>query len=495
MKQALSICTSIILLLAISTTSVKASDVDVDGKASIPVLSSESVRLVNNLPHLSIISAAFSKDEPYMYANTLSGIAIYDITDPTQPTLLGDLPEAHFENEDMTFGEREDGTKFVLIGYDPAGITPTYENKELSTGNEIAVVDVSDPTAPYIASRVKTTTRTHTVTCVNDECTYAYTSGSKDKDGNPAFSIINLEDPAQPFEEKVFPSSVDATGHDWDIDSAGIAWHTGLGGTVGYDISDPVNPVVLNSTDERGLNGTKWNNFIHHNTLRPNGEQFESRVSGDFETNESTERTGDQVRPGEVVMVTEEDYLHPGTCEDEGSFQTWHLQSLNEFEGTGGGTIEPGSGSIEPLDSWNSKILGTEEQTKAGFICSAHYSSYHEEGFVSIGYYQQGVRILDVRDPTDIKQVGYWFTGVQEVWGAQWIGARDIDGQMTGEHTKYVYAYDPTRGLDILEVTFPDEEPKNTLDLEANIHLDMIKVPATDLSDALQEKMSHDHSH
>ncbi|MCF6136427.1 LVIVD repeat-containing protein [Pseudalkalibacillus berkeleyi] len=493
MNRTLAIFASIMLTFSMVVPSVEAASVKLEGEASVPVLSSENVQLVNNIPHLSIISAAFSSKEPFMYANTLTGIAIYDISDPTNPQLKGELPEAHFENEDMTFGEREDGTKFVIIGYDPAGVTPTYDDKSISTGAEIAVVDVSDPANPYIASRVQTTTRTHTVTCANDECTYAYTSGSEDKDGNPAFSIINLEDPANPFEEKVFPSSVDTVGHDWDIDSSGIAWHTGLAGTVAYDISDPVNPRVLNSTDERGLNGTSWNNFIHHNTLRPNGDQFVSRAPEDMETDESTERSANQVRSGEVVMVTEEDYLHPGTCEDEGSFQTWHLQNLDEFSGEG--NVAPGSGSVEPLDSWNSKILGTDENTKAGFICSAHYSSYHEDGFVSIGYYQQGVRILDVRNPTDIKQIGYWFTGIQEAWGAQWVPARNEKGQTTGEHTNYVYAYDPTRGLDILKVTFPNESPANTLNLEAQISLDMIQVPATDLSEALQDKMSHSHSH
>ncbi|MGM7700432.1 LVIVD repeat-containing protein [Pseudalkalibacillus sp. Hm43] len=493
MKRAITLFAAVMLILGSGISSVDATHVNLEGEANVPVISSDNVQLVNNMPHLSIISAAFSKMEPYMYANTLSGIAVYDITDPTKPMLKGELPEAHFENEDMTFGERENGTKFVLIGYDPAGVTPTYDDKSISTGTEVAVVDVSDPENPYVASRVKTTTRTHTVTCANDECTYAYTSGSEDENGNPAFSIINLEDPANAFEEKVFPSSVDAVGHDWDIDSTGIAWHTGLAGTVAYDISDPLNPVVLNSTDERGLNGTSWNNFIHHNTLRPNGDQFENRAPAEMETGESTERTADQIRAGEVVMVTEEDYLHPGTCDDEGSFQTWHLQNLDEFEGQT--NVEPGSGTIEPLDTWNSKILGTDTNTKAGFICSAHYSSYHEEGFVSIGYYQQGVRILDVRDPSDIKQIGYWFTGIQETWGAQWVPDRDEEGKANGEHTNYVYAYDPTRGLDILKVTFPDESPANTLDLKADISIDMIEVPATDLSDALQDKMSHNHDH
>ncbi|MCF6409898.1 LVIVD repeat-containing protein [Pseudalkalibacillus salsuginis] len=487
------IAIALVMMLWMYGQSAAAADMQLLGETDVPVLSSDNVQLVANIPEATIISASFSKDEPYMYANTLSGISVYDISDPANPKLTGKTAQAHFENEDGAFGERPDGSKFMLIGYDPVGVTPTFEDKSISTGKEIAVVNVSDPENPFIASRIKTTTRTHTVTCLSEACEYAYTSGSVDDEGNPAFSIINLKDLTKPFEEKVHASSVGTTGHDWDIDSAGIAWLTGLQGTVAYDISDPLNPVVLNSTDEQGLHGTEWNSFIHHNTLRPDGDQFKNRGKGDMETDESTERTGDQIRPGEVLMVTEEDYLHPGTCEDEGSFQTWHVQHLKKTPGQDKSAIEPGTGTIEPLDSWNSKILDTNIDTQAGFICSAHYSSYHEEGFVSIGFYQQGVRILDVRNPADIKQVGYWFTGMQEVWGADWVPARDMNGVMTGGQSNFVYAYDPTRGLDILKVTLPDKAPEQTSAIEAPISTEMIQVPASQLSDALQEKMSHKH--
>ena len=43
-----------------------------------------------------------------------------------------------------------------------------------------------------------------------------------------------------------------------------------------------------------------------------------------------------------------------------------------------------------------------------------HVLARHEQGagFIAQGWYQQGMRILDVRDPMNIKQVGYFFAGL-----------------------------------------------------------------------------------
>jgi hypothetical protein len=78
------------------------------------------------------------------------------------------------------------------------------------------------------------------------------------------------------------------------------------------------------------------------------------------------------------------------------------------------------------------------------------------------GFYQQGVRFLDVADPTDIKQVGYWITGAQETWGAYWVPAYGPDGRQTGARTNLVYTNDPTRGLEILEFDVPTTMPEDT---------------------------------
>jgi len=40
-------------------------------------------------------------------------------------------------------------------------------------------------------------------------------------------------------------------------------------------------------------------------------------------------------------------------------------------------------------------------------VCSAHYFD-ERDGIVAQGWYQQGTRFLDVSDPTDIRQIGYF---------------------------------------------------------------------------------------
>lgn len=117
---------------------------------------------------------------------------------------------------------------------------------------------------------------------------------------------------------------------------------------------------------------------------------------------------------------------------------------------------EQDAGTITPVDQWNSEILDTGIDTPAGAFCSAHYFDYHQDGYVAQGWYQQGLRILDVNDAEDIQQVGYWITGVQETWGAYWVPEYD-DGDQTGDKTNLVYTNDPTRGMEILEVDLPDE--------------------------------------
>jgi hypothetical protein len=91
----------------------------------------------------------------------------------------------------------------------------------------------------------------------------------------------------------------------------------------------------------------------------------------------------------------------------------------------------------------------------AGAFCSAHWFDYHQDGFVAHGFYQAGLRILDVKDPRNIAQIGYATTAVTETWDAYWVPVRDEDGVMTGEKTNIVYTADLTRGVDVYEVDLP----------------------------------------
>jgi hypothetical protein len=52
-------------------------------------------------------------------------------------------------------------------------------------------------------------------------------------------------------------------------------------------------------------------------------------------------------------------------------------------------------------------------------------------------FYEQGVRFLDVSDPTDIRQVGYFVNPDSNTWAAYW-------------HDGLVYVADSGRGIDVL---------------------------------------------
>nr|WP_325237244.1 hypothetical protein [Egicoccus sp.] len=428
------------------------------------VLPSPNVDLVGLLPEPSVISVAFAGDAPVMYASTLSGVRTYDISDPTRPQLLGAVPIALFQNENVKLGERADGTKFVLIGFDTVGVTPTDDPTDVGTYDEIVVVDVTDPTEPWIRSRVDVGSDTHTVGCANPACSHAFSSG---RDG--AFDVVDLTDldapvlleqvTGQPMEANAaFPTGI---GHDWDVDADGVAWWVGTGGIVAYDVSDPTAPVVLNSSDVHGRD-QEWNNFVSHNSQRPNADDFTGprHRPGKLRPTGAKDRARWQkltyaphVDRGNVLLLTEEDYADV-TCASEGSFQTWHVPGLDRRINPDG---TQDAGTITPLDQWNTELLGSGVKTPAGAFCSAHYFDYHQDGYVAQGWYQQGLRILDVNDATDIRQVGYWITGAQETWGAKWVPEYDDAGQQTGRKTNLVYTQDPTRGMEILRVDLPTD--------------------------------------
>jgi hypothetical protein len=417
-----------------------------------------NAQLVTQLPEAAgAIAMEFSEDSPLLVVSTLKGIHTYDVSDPAAPKPLGFLPMLIWQNEDMSLVERGKKEKYALVASNGAvaGLRDTTLDTDTggTAGRKLFVVDVSDPASPRLISSVATPTRTHTVSCATRECPFAYSDGR----AGGAMSIVDLRDPRKPVVAGTYKSVV-PSGHDQDGDDAGILWHVGGEGGVALDVSDPVNPVALNSTDRSGLassdfSGRPWNNFILHNSFRPNARDFRADRPP-------------ALRDGNVLLVTEEDYLNDGApqCGDyEGSFQTWHVPFLDAEryrqvnpEGRQGG------GTIRPLDRWNTELLDSGE-TPAGAFCSAHYFDYLDDGFVAQGWYQQGTRILDVRDPTDIKQVGYWFTGAMETWAAYWVPNR------LAKKDTLVYTADAVRGIDVLRVTLPKGGPDRTEAVRAPI--------------------------
>jgi hypothetical protein len=249
---------------------------------SLPGITSPNVRFIETHPGTLGISGEFAHSAPYFYVSGLDSISVFDASDPRHPKLRGKLANLVFENEAMSYGERTVGgvlRRWVLVGNDLYNATadPSGVQRGRIGGGEVIVVDVTDPAQPRVHRRIPAQTSTHTVQCLTVSCEFAYTAGDEGR-----FSIIDLRDFDAPREAKVAPSPAagrnniftSGAGHYWDnTDPSGLAWHTGSGGAAAFAVSDPLNPTVVATTNEQGT-ATPWNDFIHHNSQRPNGGSF-----------------------------------------------------------------------------------------------------------------------------------------------------------------------------------------------------------------------------
>lgn len=353
-------------------------------------LMSDNVDVMSHLPFPGAIGANFRGD--VMYVTGTGGLATYDVSNSAQPLPLGVLALPHFENEDVSIGG-----DILLISADTAiGI------------NYIGIVDISEPRLPTLRQLVRPGVDAHTSSCINPfpepdprNCTFALVAGSRG---------VNVLD----TEGGVIVGDPVATGtggtHDVQFDSAGYAWIAGGSGTAAYDVTDPLRPQLVAMTNFEGARGP-LNDFIHHNSMRPDVQPGV---------------------PGDIVLITEEDYLNTG-CEGAGLFQTWRIT----------GPLDPKSpATLVPLDQWDTHeglLPEPEDKTEATVVCSSHYFD-ESDGLVAVAWYGNGTRILDVTSPEDIRQVGWFVPPVPEVWAAYWSPSDD----------SVLYVIDVLRGVDVL---------------------------------------------
>ena len=411
--------------------------------AMAPVLiGSGNVSLVTTQPTQIGISGCFLPTAPLFVASGVDSVRVYDISSPRSPKLTGVLPSPMFENEAMNCGERITATgtrRFALIGVDLFQASPDDPQHVNTGGNELVVVEVTDPANPRVLSRTPGSTSTHTVTCVTrTNCSYAYSAGSGGR-----FSVFDLRDLTRPREvdsDSTKPGvqgfASPTSGHKWNFDAAGIGTHTGFGGASLWDASRPARPRLLNTTGKAG-EGTDpryagWNNFILHNAFRPNAKAFKPWAPPSYAN-------------GNILLVTEEDYEQTD-CTIAGSFQTWWVRHLN---GRPGGII--------PLDKVELSDLGTFPLPKGAF-CSSHWFDWHPSRIVAAGFYGGGTQFIDARNPRDLKPYGHAVWGASEVWDAMWVPVYK-GGKQTGAKSNIVYSIDLVRGLDVYEVQLPGSTP------------------------------------
>jgi hypothetical protein len=378
-------------------------------------LESSNVSVLGKLPQSAgAIGARFSADGKTMYVTSATGLQIYDVSAPASPRWFSSLPLPHFENEDVDVGRDT-----VVITNDPS----------FSGVGVIYLIDVSDPSSPVLRSALPTSEQTangHIANCIAS-CDYLYTTGTSE-----GLSVYDIRDLGAPRFVKTIPLPGEGFTHDVQVDALGIAWVTGEDGTFGFDVSDPLNPVLQYRSDPSIVNsggglpgddGSGPLDFLHHNMKRTSITMSDAGELG----------VADTPGTGNVLAITEEDYAKPA-CEGQGSIQTWRITDE---------VLPDGSRKLELLDMWTTELnelLNASGRSPATVNCSAHWFDEHD-GLLAQGWYDQGVRFLDITNPRDIRQVGYYAT-TGTFWAAYFAPA----------DPSIVYGLDVTSGIDVLRL-------------------------------------------
>ncbi len=387
---------------------------------------SKNVEYVTTLPELATaISLNFIGDT--MFVSTQTGLFSYDVSNPRAPQRLGALPHPIWENEDV---DVDPARKLVFISRDPRP-APGLPARYLPKG-AVVIVDVSDPRAMVVKNTI-VLDGGHTTTCVQ-KCKWLWTGGPAaytgpvaaqpaDWKGRPIFGT-DLRDPANP---KPCPQPIDLKrndgqtdyAHDVQVDSMGIAWVSGFGGTRGYWTSGRHrNPLTKKVETADGCHPIPYGG----------GGTTIGRGASLMHNAWRNPRYAVDRRRGDLLIGTEENVT--SNCETAGRAATFDLRGTY----TGAGWTQR-KHRMKTLDTWS-----PYDEAGSDGCASAHYVDDRGDGVLAWAFYGQGVRFLDVSNPRNIRQVGYYRADDASAWAAYF-------------HKGYVYVADNTRGVDVLRVT------------------------------------------
>jgi hypothetical protein len=393
---------------------------------------SANVKQLAQLPAMaSAISINFIDDT--MYVSTVTGVFAYDVSDPANPAPLAAAPHYIWENEDMSV---DPVRKRLFVSRDPRGFTSPATPGSLFPYGAVEIYDVSNPNA-IVPINVFTLPAGHTTSCVN-RCDFIWTSGPgtstttqpADWGGRPVFAT-DVRDPKNPVP---CPDPIDTArndgktdyAHDIQVDANGVAWVSGAGGVRGYWTEgthfDPVSGTTHAATACKpipyGGSGTPTQStssrFMHNSWRDWSAEP--RPLSGGLKRND-------------VLLATEENIV--SDCKTSGRFVAYDLRGTYDGEGFKPGTRN--GNRMKVLDTWT-----PEKQPGSTGCDSSHYFTSNGNGITANAFYSQGVRFLDVSNPRDIRQVGYWVNDDSDTWAAYW-------------HKGLVYVADFQRGVEVLQ--------------------------------------------
>ena len=180
-----------------------------------------------------------------------------------------------------------------------------------------------------------------------------------------------------------------------------------------------------------GVAGTAQPVMLMHNSGRPTDGSV--RASG--------------VKRGNVLVGTEEEFTRP--CEASGKIV------LSDLTDSWGG--EPASKSsltapyrMKALDTFH-PFIDTPETANPALGCSAHYFEIEGSTF-GAGWYGQGLRLVDISNARDVRQVGYYrVTGTDTTTNPS-SNSWDMAFYSDRRKGDLVYLFDMNRGIEVLRM-------------------------------------------
>jgi hypothetical protein len=273
-------------------------------------------------------------------------------------------------------------------------------------------------------------------------------------DGRPIW-VTDLRDPEHP---KVSEQPIDLWrndgytdySHDVDEDENGIAWISGRGGIRGYATkgryrdpyqnrvrrATPFDPILVaggglhwDDPAVEGDDGVAQPVMFMHNSGRPTDGAV--RASG--------------VKKDNVLIGTEEDFTTP--CGASGRIVASDLTDSWGGEGAQQST-RANPYRMKTLDSFH-PFLDTPETSDPTLGCSAHY--FEIEGpMLGAAWYGQGLRLVDVHNARNLRQVGYY--RVNTPTGGDPAVDPSSNSWDVAFKGKLVYLFDMNRGVEVLKI-------------------------------------------
>src|SRR4051812_1264416 len=368
-----------------------------------------------------------------MVANGTAGLSIWSLKDPEHPKWIAQVTVPQLQ----TVASTGAGTPQTMVQFWEGENMTTDSRRKLvfmsrdqGTKGQF-IVDIKDPWNPQVLN-YSTKRQGHTSTCIND-CRFLWSVGGVTTANPPTpqlpappatpVSVTDIRDPMHPFVYPLVSANVGRAGvisgstHSVDVDFDGIAWVSGSRGVRGFYTEglhkDPVTGVDRFATPYDPISyagGSILGNDVF--TAPAQGQPDLRAYNFMHNAYRFPNKLGNQPA-GDVILVTNE--ANDTTCATAGQFVIASLAGTHDATDTPAptgatrmtrlaayrtagqpgefhGTVPPASGQGQPV------TVGD---------CSAHWFTV-KGNLVALGNYEQGTRILDISDPTNPQQVGWY---------------------------------------------------------------------------------------